>query len=102
MKNKKSLSDFLKEGWSVEEDVNGINFYGIGFVKAPSGICYSDRIYFGELDEGYDEWNEECQSAQDFAGRVVDYINNGGAITKLHNLCLKNKTTKNFGRLFER
>lgn len=44
--------DFLKEGWKIDEHPEGTGFFGIGHVIAPSGSCYRDRIYFGELNEG--------------------------------------------------
>ena len=51
----KGLEDFLRGGWKVEEDVDGTGFYGIGSIVAPSGICYWDKIYSGELEKGYEE-----------------------------------------------
>lgn len=78
----KTLDDFLKEGWRVEY-YSGTGFYGIDLIIAPTGICYRDRVYFGELEEGYDEWNDECQDAQDFATKITHFINNGGRIEDL-------------------
>jgi|TARA_B100000315_G_scaffold241082_1_gene261589 hypothetical protein len=86
MKDRKKLEYYLEEGWRADKDPDGIKFYGIGVIIAPSGTCYPDRIYFGELcdnDSEFEEWDEECQDAQWFSHRVVDYINNGGSIEEL-------------------